>query len=225
MERPYRCAYCIKSFKQQAHLKQHMRIHSDEKPYECSYCGRRFRQRAVLNQHVRLHTGEKPYVCVQCGNAFRQLTNLKSHLNTCTGDNSGACLIPHAVWDTKDGEARAPSKPKRGRKSQPQNQYIKIPDATEKVHQWLKSEPNQSLSHDLSTNNSSGDADPSVAGTSSSSLWSKAMSLDTAKQSLQQHWNATGAKDLANSISGVALWEHTRLLQQQQQSQQQEEDR
>ena len=33
--------------------------HTGEKPYKCSYCDRRFKQLSHVQQHTRLHTGIK----------------------------------------------------------------------------------------------------------------------------------------------------------------------
>ena len=35
------------------------RVHTGEKPYKCSYCERRFKQLSHVQQHTRLHTGGK----------------------------------------------------------------------------------------------------------------------------------------------------------------------
>ncbi|KAL1451195.1 hypothetical protein WDU94_003479 [Cyamophila willieti] len=80
VERPHACKFCSKCFKQEAHLKLHIRTHSDYRPFACTYCGKCFRLKAILNQHLRLHTGEKPYECETCGEKFRQMTTLKLHM-------------------------------------------------------------------------------------------------------------------------------------------------
>ncbi|MPC11540.1 Fez family zinc finger protein 2 [Portunus trituberculatus] len=46
---------------------KHVLYHSDDKPHRCSYCGRSFKEMSTLHNHVRIHTGEKPFVCETCG--------------------------------------------------------------------------------------------------------------------------------------------------------------
>ena len=35
----------------------YLQVHTGEKPYKCSYCDRRFKQLSHVQQHTRLHTG------------------------------------------------------------------------------------------------------------------------------------------------------------------------
>jgi len=37
----------------------YLQVHTGEKPYKCSYCDRRFKQLSHVQQHTRLHTGIK----------------------------------------------------------------------------------------------------------------------------------------------------------------------
>ena len=51
-------------------------VHTGEKPYKCNYCERRFKQQSHVKQHSRLHTGERPYKCTECGRTFVQVGTL-----------------------------------------------------------------------------------------------------------------------------------------------------
>jgi len=57
-----------------------LQVHTGEKPYKCNYCERRFKQQSHVKQHSRLHTGERPYKCIECGRTFVQLSNLQQHM-------------------------------------------------------------------------------------------------------------------------------------------------
>ena len=50
-----------------------LQVHTGEKPYKCNYCERRFKQQSHVKQHSRLHTGERPYKCTECGRTFVQV--------------------------------------------------------------------------------------------------------------------------------------------------------
>ncbi|KAI0122861.1 hypothetical protein BJ170DRAFT_115080 [Xylariales sp. AK1849] len=73
---------CRQPFKQNTHLKIHIRKHTGEKPYECKYvgCDSFFSQAGNLKTHERRHTGEKPFDCPTCGKSFAQRGNVSAHM-------------------------------------------------------------------------------------------------------------------------------------------------
>uniref|UniRef100_A0A182NV41 C2H2-type domain-containing protein n=1 Tax=Anopheles dirus TaxID=7168 RepID=A0A182NV41_9DIPT len=74
------CEFCGKTFKFQATLYQHEKVHYGIKQHECEVCHRRFLHKSTLKCHLRLHTGEKPYQCPHCTKTFRGQTALNCHI-------------------------------------------------------------------------------------------------------------------------------------------------
>lgn len=81
-ERPYKCKYCVASFKQKVHLNTHTRQHEGLRPYICERCGKAYHCKSVLKSHInRYHLRLKPHKCDQCSNTYRQLYELRDHIN------------------------------------------------------------------------------------------------------------------------------------------------
>ncbi|XP_058822402.1 putative zinc finger protein 286B [Topomyia yanbarensis] len=72
------CHYCCKFIHQNA-LRKHLKSHEDPKPV-CEVCAQCFSNEANLRRHMLIHTNEKPYACMQCEAAFNQSTLLKLHV-------------------------------------------------------------------------------------------------------------------------------------------------
>ena len=59
------------------------RSHTEEKPFKCGFCFKTFKQETNMEIHVRIHTGEKPFICGICGEGYKSEANLNYHENKC----------------------------------------------------------------------------------------------------------------------------------------------
>lgn len=84
-QRPYKCNYCTKAFKQKSNLQQHIRIHTGERPFKCNICNKLFTRKSSLNRHIRIHTGDLPYECIKCKKRFNERSNCNKHTQKCKG--------------------------------------------------------------------------------------------------------------------------------------------
>uniref|UniRef100_A0AAG5D5X0 C2H2-type domain-containing protein n=1 Tax=Anopheles atroparvus TaxID=41427 RepID=A0AAG5D5X0_ANOAO len=76
--RGFFCPQCPdKSFKQQSHLQQHMKIHGTNFGYSCTKCEEKFIQESHLVLHMKQH-GD--YACNMCSMTFNDEVLLKKHV-------------------------------------------------------------------------------------------------------------------------------------------------
>ena len=47
----YQCPHCVKIFKQQSNLINHIAVHKHIKPHACKFCKKKFRQKGHLKYH------------------------------------------------------------------------------------------------------------------------------------------------------------------------------
>ncbi|XP_078042141.1 uncharacterized protein LOC144472701 [Augochlora pura] len=74
------CPICAKSFRCQAHLNRHKRIHTGQRPFVCNICRMSFNQQEILMKHLERHEGKKQFQCANCHQSFRYKVSLKSHM-------------------------------------------------------------------------------------------------------------------------------------------------
>ncbi|XP_066597645.1 uncharacterized protein [Prorops nasuta] len=79
-QRKCMCPICAKTFRCQAHLDRHKRIHTGQRPFVCNICRMSFNQQEILMKHVESHEGKKPFQCAECHQSFRYKISLKSHM-------------------------------------------------------------------------------------------------------------------------------------------------
>uniref|UniRef100_A0A3P8V4M9 Zinc finger protein 14-like n=1 Tax=Cynoglossus semilaevis TaxID=244447 RepID=A0A3P8V4M9_CYNSE len=97
------CSLCGKYFARQVDMERHMQSHSEDRPYKCPYCEKKFKNPYVLKRHqkeickicpicnrvlpctadiakhLRSHTEERPFICLTCEKGFKYKDTLKKH--------------------------------------------------------------------------------------------------------------------------------------------------
>ena len=103
-DRPYKCTYCPKAFKQRPHLIEHVRQHTGEKPYHCKDCDRDFAYYSHYQKHRKIHAegGRQQYVCKFCSKAFLTYRVFKGHVEEHTGDRPYVCSACDEGFTRKD---------------------------------------------------------------------------------------------------------------------------
>ncbi|KAG5669478.1 hypothetical protein PVAND_017365 [Polypedilum vanderplanki] len=71
----FECVICLKNFKKQVSLKNHLQTH--KKNFQCQICGRKFSRVCDLKEHMRFHDGA--FRCEICFKKFGQKGHLKTH--------------------------------------------------------------------------------------------------------------------------------------------------
>ena len=85
-EKPYKCPFCERRFKQQSHVKQHSRLHTGILKLK-SWFG----NNQQYDWFFFLFSGERPYKCSEpsCGRSFVQLSNLQQHMSNHSKEDVG----------------------------------------------------------------------------------------------------------------------------------------
>ena len=117
-EKPYKCSFCNKKYRdchqltlhelghkgllpqcnvcggRYVKLSAHMLTHStDNFVHVCSICNKAFRLAGRLRKHMLTHSGERPYTCADCGGLFRCSSHLKTHMLTHTKVKNHVCSV------------------------------------------------------------------------------------------------------------------------------------
>lgn len=113
-DRPFKCQYCSKEFRQKGHLVYHLHTHSEICDFKCDECEEKFMTPAKMLRHQRsAHAkvghavdlnseffveqkgARKTYTCKRCGKYFSHMSSARSHSWMHSGTKPFKCNYCH----------------------------------------------------------------------------------------------------------------------------------
>ena len=75
----HKCSVCLKSFKNKAYYRQHLKTHQYGRQFKCQLCEKTFEHRSHLKDHIKDRHSPEKLACQKCGKEFKYHANLKEH--------------------------------------------------------------------------------------------------------------------------------------------------